>query len=142
VVAQRPDAFVASRDHPSIQYSTGAAKNPVADLNFKIESGTARLAFEDSGGYLRSTLGALNVPVESQVAVFSQTSNQSKRINPRNPRAIFFNDAVAVGWVRGGTILEVAAQDAQQGVIFYTLDQTQVAKPQFRRDDRCLECHR
>ena len=40
-----------------------------------------------------------------------------------NPRALYFNDTVAVGWVRGADVLEVAAQDPRQGVIFYGLDQ-------------------
>jgi hypothetical protein len=81
------------------------------------------------------------VPVESQVAVFSQTSNQAKLIGARNPRTIFFNDDLAVGWVRGGNIIEVAAHDRQQGVIFYTLNQAAADKPRFERDDQCLECH-
>ena len=40
-----------------------------------------------------------------------------------NPRAVYFTDTVAVGWVRGGKVLEVAAQDPAQGVIFYALEQ-------------------
>ena len=55
--------------------------------------------------------------------VFSKTSFQAPRINPKNPRAIFFNDTVSVGWVRGGPVLEVIAQDPKQGAIFYTLEQ-------------------
>jgi hypothetical protein len=69
---------------------------------------------------------------------------QSRRINPKNPRTLFFNDAVVVGWVRGGFI-ELAAQDPQQGVIFYTLEQSPkllpFPKPYFKRDDTCLSCH-
>jgi hypothetical protein len=141
VAAQRTDAFVASRDHAAIQYSTGPVSNRVAELNKKIQDGTIRLSFDGPGGYLRSTLNALDVPVESQVAVFSQTSKEAKIIGPRNPRTIFFNDEVAVGWVRGGNIIEVAAHDRQQGVDFYTLNQTSADKPRFERDDQCLECH-
>ena len=40
--------------------------------------------------------------------------------------------------MRGASILEVAAEDPQQGVIFYTLDQQIVDKPQFTRSDECL----
>jgi hypothetical protein len=141
VAAQRTDAFVASRDHAAIQYSTGPVSNRVAELNKKIQDGTIRLTLDGRGGYLRSTLNALDVPVESQVAVFSQTSSQEKLIGPRNPRTIFFNDDVAVGWVRGGNIIEVAAHDRQQGVNFYTLNQAAADKPRFERDDQCLECH-
>ncbi|MFY9690288.1 MAG: hypothetical protein WAJ86_10155, partial [Candidatus Acidiferrales bacterium] len=54
----------------------------------------------------------------------------------------YFNDSVAVGWVRGGPIVEVAAEDPTQGVIFYTLDQKPAAQPRFvRHDDTCLACH-
>jgi hypothetical protein len=141
VVAQRTDAFVASRDHAAIRYSTGPVSDSVAELNKNIQDGTIRLAFDDASGYLRSTLNALDVPVESQVAVFSQTSNQAKLIGPRNPRTIFFNDDVAVGWVRGGNIIEVAAHDRRQGALFYTLGQARADKPRFERDDQCLECH-
>src|SRR6202158_2097862 len=139
--AQRTDAFVASRDHAAIQYSTGPVSNRVAELNKKIQDGTIRLTLDGPSGYLRSTLNALDVPVETQVAVFSQTSKEAKLIGPRNPRTIFFNDDVAVGWVRGGNIIEVAAHDRQQGVNFYTLNQAAAEKPRFVRDDQCLECH-
>src|ERR1700704_3340904 len=82
VAAQRTDAFVASRDHAAIQYSTGPVSNRVAELNKKIQDGTIRLSFDGPGGYLRSTLNALDVPVESQVAVFSQTSKEANIIGP------------------------------------------------------------
>ena len=140
VVAQRTDVFVASRDHPAIQYSNAPANDAVTRLNRQLADGTAHLTLQGPSGYLSAALRALEVPIESQVAVFSQTSNQAKLINARNPRAIFFNDATAIGWVRGGTVLEVATHDSRQGVIFYTLDQT-VDRPQFRRDNSCLECH-
>ncbi len=46
-----------------------------------------------------------------------------------------------MGWVRGAETLELAAHDAQQGVIFYTLDQRQSAAPQLARQTSCLTCH-
>ena len=67
--------------------------------------------------------------VESQALVFSKTSFQAPLINYRNPRAVYFDDTVAVGWVRGGEIIEVAAQDPNQGVIFYALEQQQTPQP-------------
>jgi hypothetical protein len=72
--------------------------------------------------------------------VFSKTSFQSARIDPRNPRALYFNDDVQVGFVRGSNLLEVAALDPQQGVIFYSFDVT-ANPPQFDRRDACLQCH-
>ncbi len=141
VLAQRTDAFVASRDHPAIEYSKGPVTDRVADLNRKIRDGSIRLKLDGPSGYLRSTLEALKVPVESQVVLFSQNSSQGDLISMKNPRALFFNDAVSVGFVRGGTVLEVAADDPRQGVIFYTLDQTAADVPQFKRNDGCLACH-
>ena len=68
-------------------------------------------------------LDALGISPASQTLVFSQTSFQAERINIHNPRAVFFNDTVAVGWVRGGEVLEVAVQDPRQGRMFYALEQ-------------------
>ena len=141
VLAQRTDAFVESRDHPAIEYSKGAVTDRVADLNRQIRDRSIRLKFDGPGGYLRSALEGLKVPVESQVALFSQNSSQGDLISMKNPRALFFNDAVSVGFVRGGTVLEVAAHDPRQGTIFYTLDQKAADVPQFKRNDGCLACH-
>ena len=38
VAAQRRDAFVLSRDHPAIAYSTGAVDNPIARLDYAIST--------------------------------------------------------------------------------------------------------
>src|SRR5437868_2655474 len=56
-------------------------------------------------------------------------------------RALFFNDRVALGWVRDGDVLEVAAHDASAGVVFYTLEQRDQSPPQFKRRFECLGCH-
>ncbi|MEJ7607781.1 MAG: hypothetical protein WKF37_16290 [Bryobacteraceae bacterium] len=86
-------------------------------------------------------LKALGIAPESQVLVFSKTSFQATRIAPRMPRALYFNDRVSIGWVRGGDVLEVASLDPKQGIIFYTLDQEKTSKPRFERRDTCLQCH-
>jgi hypothetical protein len=138
--AQLETTFFDALDHPAIQYHTREAHDPVAELNKRLASGDVRLAFDLVRGYLPSALDALKITIDSQIAVFSKTSVQAGIISPRNPRTIFFNDAVAVGWMRGGFI-ELAAQDPQQGVIFYLLPQQQVTTPQFIRTDRCLSCH-
>ena len=119
-----------------------AALNPVDQLNARLQSGSARLAFEGRGGYLRSVLDELRVPIESQMLVFSPTSLQARRINPTNPRAIFFNESVQVGFVRDGELLEVSVHDAQKGVLFYTLDQKSVAAPRLKETTICLNCHK
>ncbi|HMF98639.1 MAG TPA: hypothetical protein VKE96_30270 [Vicinamibacterales bacterium] len=141
--AQRRDAFSASREHPAIAYGAREGSNPVRRLNDALVAGEARLEFDgDKGrGYLTAVLDALRVGAESQVLVFSETSNQATRINPAHPRAIYFNDRVAVGWVPGTEILELATQDAEQGVVFYTLAQKADAAPRFTHRTDCLLCH-
>ena len=139
--AQRTDAFVEPRDHPAIAYSRGETADVVDALNRRLERGDVRLRFDSATGYLPSVLEALDVPVESQVALFDQNSFQAPEISMANPRALYFNDAVAVGYVRGGALLEVAALDPRQGVIFYALDQKPVERPRFTRNDDCLACH-
>lgn len=140
-VGQRGVPFRGSRDHPAIAYSTGSAHNAITELNQKLHEGRVKLKATGPSGYLRSVLGALDISPTSQLAVFSPTSFQARLINSENPRVIYFNDSVAVGWVRGGDILEVAAQDRRQGVLFYTLDQTEPNTPKFHRNDSCLACH-
>jgi hypothetical protein len=137
-LSDRP--FVAPLNHPAIEYGIRPRRDPVAELNRRIEEGKVELEFQGQQGYLRSLLEALNIPIESQFAVFSKTSLQGQRIGPGNPRTIFFNDSVAVGWVRGGFI-EVAAHDPQQGVNFYMLGPERQVKPQLLSPDACLRCH-
>jgi hypothetical protein len=129
------------RNHPAIAYSTAAVSDPVARLNSRLLRGEVTLEKSGPSGYLMSTLAALGVSIDSQVLVFSKTSFQAARISPTNPRAIFFNDTVSVGWVRGGPVLELVAQDPKQGAIFYTLDQSEAGIPQFERNDTCVMCH-
>jgi hypothetical protein len=132
--------FVAPLNHPAIEYAMRPPRDPVAELHRKIQDGTTELQFQGEQGYLRSLLRALDIPVESQIAVFSKTSLQGDRISPSNPRTIFFNDSVAVGWVRGG-FTEIAAHDPEQGTNFYILGPDRTAKPQFLPSERCLSCH-
>jgi hypothetical protein len=137
------DGFSGEREQAEIGYSTGPVTDAVVRLNRKLESGEAHLEPGRAGGYLRSVLDALKIPVESQLVVFSRTSLQQRIIYPSNPRTIFFNDSVAVGWVRGEPFVEVAAQDARQGIHFYTLNQPPDRHPKFYRRDNglCLQCH-
>ena len=75
------------------------------------------LRFEQGSEYLRSVLEALEIPLESQVAVFSKTSLQAPLIGPENPGTIFFNDSTAVAWMRGGFI-ELASLDPSRASSF------------------------
>ncbi len=140
-MAQRGGMFHGSADDPAINYRTDAADNVVAAFNEKLRDGSATLTFEGRSGYLRSALAGLSLPVDSQVLVFSPTSFQAKRISATNPRALFFTDRLALGWVRDGDVIEVAAHDPKQGVVFYTLEQKPAAAPRFERVLTCLGCH-
>jgi hypothetical protein len=141
--AQGAGMFHGSADDPAIAYSTAPVDNVVADLNKKLQDGTANLAFEGRSGYLRSALEALDLQTDSQVLVFSPTSLQRRSISEGNPRALFFNDRVVLGWIRGAALIEVAAHDTSSGVVFYTLEQRADAsgRPQFKRAFECLGCH-
>src|SRR2546426_4361928 len=122
--------------------SSGPPTDRISAVSRQIEAGDVRLTFDRDNGYLRSLLTALRVPLESQVVVFSQTSMQFDLISPRNPRAVFFGDEVAVGWVRGAETIELAALDPEHGVNFYTLEQRESARPQMKREStRCVTCH-
>ena len=141
LAAQGGDLFSASIDHAAIQYSARPTHDAVAELNKKIQAGEVKLAFDGQVGYLRSVLAALNVPIESQTLVYSPTSVQTEHISETTPRALYFNDTVAVGWVKGGDLLELASMDPEQGEIFWALTQQPHERPQFARTTQCLECH-
>ena len=134
-------------EHPAIQYASRPTRDRVAALNQKLAQGTVTLQFEELAGYLRSALDALGVPVESQLLVFSKTGIQRSATGPRNPRALYFDDSVVVGYIPGAQWLEVAAQDPEQGVVFYTIEQarrssgSESSPPWFARRTDCLRCH-
>lgn len=116
-------------DHPAIRYFEDAGDNPVTrlarDPRVKIDS-------------LAALLDALRINPDSQALVFSKTSFQAPKISPRNPRAIYFNDQAAVGYVPGGDGMEVAVADPRQGTVFYTFNPQKGA---FTRGAVCLRCH-
>src|SRR3954470_21446043 len=77
LAAQQPsrtDAFVESINHPAIAYSTAPSHDLVAELDSRLAQGAASLAFDGAGGYLRSVLDAIQINVDSQLLVLSQTS--------------------------------------------------------------------
>jgi hypothetical protein len=139
-MATLAERFSASHRHPAIEYGTRPRTDRVAQLNARLRTGEASLAFDSRRGFLPAVLDALDVPVESQTLVFSKTSLQSDVIGPGNPRAIYFTDDVAVAWIRGAPALELAALDPRQGVMFYALSQRRRARG-FQRPRSCLECH-
>ena len=141
------ETFGLPLDHRAIQYNEGPVTDPAGKMIREVESGKTILTWQKGGwGYLRSLLDKLGINTDSQVLVFSQTSIQTEHISPRTPRAIYFNDTVAVGYVENGDVLEITSLDPKLGLQFYTLkNRRQEAKPDFaRRDgsDDCMRCHR
>jgi hypothetical protein len=141
VSAQRTGVFDQSINHPAIKYSTSDSNTAVDALNRRLRDGSAKLVHEGKSGYLRSVLQLLDIPVESQVLVYTQTSLQSQHITMQNPRAIYFNDAVSVGYIRGAGLLEILAHDPALGTVFYVVHQEPAAVATFGRDQQCLRCH-
>jgi hypothetical protein len=129
-------------DHQAIQYGSAPTDDPVARLEKQLEAGTARLDYSTKDGYLPSLLKHLGINPDSQMLVFSKTSFQAPKISPKRPRAVYFNDNAAVGFVPDGDVMEVISIDPKQGVMFYTLDVEKAARPSFlRRNDECVSCH-
>ena len=142
VVSAQSSTIWISRDHPAIQYSTRPADDAIVKLNESLEKGGVTLAFEaPPRGYLASVLKALDIPVSSQTLVFSENSLQRDHISKATPRAVYFNDTVAVGWAKGADTIEAIAFDRHQGVQFYSIRQQAQAKPKFTRRGDCLQCH-
>jgi hypothetical protein len=134
--------FEGGLQHPAVQYYTRSVTDPVYELNRRLQEGQVHLKFEGQQGYVGSLLEALGIPKESQLLVFSKTSLLARMINPKHPRSIFFNDSVSVTWIPGEPFVEIAAQDATQGTVFYALDNQAVEKPALtRHNNDCLNCH-
>src|SRR5688500_122769 len=129
--------------HPAIDYRSGALADPITALQRELAAGQASLDFDGAHGFLRSLLARLNIPIESQILLFSKTGIQHPFTNPDNPRALYFNDRVVVGYIPRAPMLQVASHDPRQGVIFQTLPQEvgMGTPPRFMRPDRCLTCH-
>ena len=136
-------------ENPPIAYYDTISNDPVSMLWKQMQSGQAKCEPDEKGEYLGPLLKALNVPISSQILVFSKTSLQISHISPRTPRAIYFNDSVYVGFVQGSNIMELTAIDPQLGCVFYTFEvpkggtaEDEPDRPTVIRDrGQCLSCH-
>lgn len=107
----------------------------------QLPTGPLPLRYREPNGYLQSLLKTLDVPLSSQTLVFSKTSAQSHLIFPSAPRALFFNDYVYIGWVRGSDFLEISYADPDKGALFYLMEQDPATKPRLVPKDNCVQCH-
>jgi len=137
----RAEADYADLDSPVHGYWTRALEDPFSLMKDGLEAGTPALSGGDEKGFVESLLRALKIPASSQTLVFSNTSLQLRLISPRNPRALYFNEDVYVGWVPGGQI-EIASLDPALGGVFYIADIPREGQaPRFERANRCMNCH-
>ena len=128
-------------DEAIIGYSAQTPNDRIAKLQAQIASGEVMLRWDEEFGWLPALLDALKIPKSSQMLVFSQTSLQRRAITPRNPRAIFYNEDVYVGYIPHAPMMEVSAVDPKLGGVFYSLDQVPGEKPSFVRNSECIQCH-
>jgi hypothetical protein len=140
-IAVQNQGYIPYSDAP-INYRTRPVNDPVAKLQERIDHGEVKLDYEPNHGYLQSVLARLEIPVSSQTLVFSKTSFQYKKITPRTPRALYFNDDVYIGQVHDGKVIEVVSFDPMQGAMFYILDEHPTDHPVFQRAELdCTQCH-
>jgi len=107
-----------------------------------LESGKLSLDRSSEKAFVVSLLKALNISPSTQTLVYSTTSLQLSRISPRNPRALYYNLDIYLGWVPGGKI-EIASIDPALGGIFYIFDipRGREAPIRIERSTRCFNCH-
>lgn len=128
-------------DEPPHNYSSRTPEDRFTRLKDDFESGRIVLARGDEKAFLVSLLKTLEIPVSSQMLVFSTTSLQLSLISPSNPRALYFNEDVYVGYIPGGRI-EIVSLDPELGGVFYIFDIPREGRPiRIERSGRCMNCH-
>ncbi len=142
LMAARADAQQDQFELEPVRYSATESTDLVRQLQLAVESGEKELEYENEWGYLRSLLRELDIPVSSQMLVFSKTSLQRSRISPSTPRALYFNDDIYIGYCHNGEVIEISIADPQLGAVYYTLEQQPSDPPRItRQGDSCLICH-
>ena len=128
---------------PPHNYWKASPQDPATLLHRKLEAKTQTLAADaDPKTFLRAYLDALQVPVSSQVLVFSKSSLQRTFVHGHNPRAMYFNEDTYVGWMPGG-LIEVTGIDPVLGGVFYIFNvpDKKETVPVFERRESCMGCH-
>src|SRR3954449_9393312 len=119
-------AAFGSEDYPAMdQPPHNYWKRPLHDrfsrVKEELESGRLSLDRTSEKAFVTSLLKALDIPLSSQMLVFSTTSLQLSLISPSNPRALYFNEDLYVGYVPRGRI-EIVSLDPELGGIYYLCD--------------------
>src|SRR5689334_21493273 len=96
-------------EDPRIQYAWRPTTDRVGKLRQALARGERSLQRDPQTRYLRSTLDALGISIDSQLLVFSKTGVQGEYTSPHTPRALYFDESVVVGYVPGAPMLEIAS---------------------------------
>ncbi len=135
------DLSYSNIDSPEHDYWNRLLQDPFTKFKEEFEAGRVTIDFSNEKAFLTDLLAHLNVPASSQTLVFSTTSLQLSLISPRNPRAIYFNEDIYVGFIPGGKI-EIVSIDPELGGIFYIFEIPRNGTvPEFQRSRRCMNCH-
>lgn len=131
-------------DSEAHRYWTRELEDPFSRAIGAIEDGEVGLDRSGELAFLGSLLNAFDIPAASQLLVFSTTSLQLSLISPRNPRAIYFNEDLYIGYIPGGRI-EIVSIDPNLGGIFYIFEVPRpgagAAALSVDRSRRCMNCH-
>ncbi len=139
--AALPEPDYRELDRPPHEYHTRAPRDRFTRLIGDLESGRLNVDRSSEKAFVESLLCVLEIPASSQMLVFSTTSLQLRLITPANPRALYFNEEIYLGWVPGGRI-EVLSLDPELGAVFYIFDPPRNDLPvRVERSERCMNCH-
>jgi hypothetical protein len=122
-------------------YFTRKPQDPMSLLMEKIDAREVKITEENGKPLVERLLRELKLDKDTQVLVFSKTSLQKRAVSYRNPRAIYFNESVYLGWMPNGRV-EVASFDPEIGPLFYFQRQLDDTRSRlFVRTRSCLGCH-
>ena len=141
LLSLQADSTYRDFDQPPHNYWSRPLKDRFTGIKEQLESGQLNLSGATEKEFLTNLLRTLNVPVSSQIMVFSTTSLQLRFITPSNPRALYFTDDLYVGYIPGGRI-EIVSIDPELGGIYYIFDVPRGGQPaRVERSNRCMNCH-
>ena len=122
-------------------YFSKDAKDPTTLLLKRIQRGEVVITEANGKPLVERFLKELKLDKDTQVLVFSKTSLQRRAVSYNNPRALYFNESVYLGWMPNGRI-EIASFDPELGPLFYFQRQLDdKTSPLFARTRSCLGCH-
>lgn len=129
---------------PPINYSKTKPTDRVAKLEADLKSGRLKIDPKLSEKeFVEEVLKHLGIPVGSQALVFSKTSLQNSHINPKQPRALYFNEEIYFGWSHGSGVFEIIDSDPKLGATFYLIERDTGKSDVgiFRESADCFSCH-